>query len=168
MNVRTDLKAAENFPASKPNAQRPNADGPRTAGAAIQLAMEAVDLTALRPLSLDAMSPLSQARAVLALLINCYVHQIYSSKNAANLAARDPDFPWLWWEDFSDAQKLRRFRVENQVAIHRCLTTALELLAAQKKFAGALTKISGSQLAEEAGRRITMAAFVDSVELEEE
>jgi transposase len=122
----------------------------------------------LKPLSPDAASPLSQSRAVLALLVNCYVHQIYSSKNAANLAARDPDFPWLWWEDFPDAGMLRRFRTENHAAIHQCLTATLEMLAAQKKLAGALTKLSGPQFAEEASRRITMAAFVDSVELEEE
>lgn len=141
---------------------------PRTPGEVIQLAVDAVDNATLKPISPDAMSPLSQARAVLALLVNCYVHQIYSSRNAAALAARDPHFPWLWWEDFPDASSLRRFRQENHAAIHRCLTATLSMLAAQKKFAGALTKISGSQFGEEASRRITMAAFVGSVELEED
>lgn len=130
----------------------------------IQLAMDGLALKALSP---DVVSPLSQARAVLALLAQCYLRQIYSSKQIEVIAARDPDFPWLWWEDFPDAQALRRFRVENQAALHHCLTSVLEMTAVQKKFAGKLTKTSGPQFAEEASRRITMAAFVDSVELDE-
>ena len=90
----------------------------------------------------------------------------YSSESAATLAARDPDFPWLWWEDFPDARALRRFRAENHAALHDCLTAVLQWLAEQKKIAGELTKINGPQLAQEASRRITMAAFADSVELE--
>ena len=138
------------------------AASPQSASKLIQLAMD--DLT-LKPLSPEAVSPLSQARAVLALLVHCYILQIYSSKKIAALAARDPDFPWLWWENFPDAPALRRFRVENQTTIHRCLTRVMETIAVQKKFAGTLTRISSPQFAEEARRRITMAAFVDSVEL---
>ena len=153
-------------PQPNPGNFAPVANPPRTVGEAIQRAVDAVDHAALQPLSSAAMSPQSQSRAVLALLVNCYVHQIYSSRNAAALAARDPHFPWFWWEDFPDAAALRRFRQENQAAIHGCLTTALRLLAAQKHFAGALPKVNGPQFAEEASRRITMAAFVDSVELQ--
>ena len=168
MNGTTNIPSNAGFKVFNSGNQSQLENPPRTAGEAIQLAVDAVDYAALKPLSPDAMSPLSQARAVLALLVNCYVHQIYSSRNAAALAARDPHFPWLWWEDFPDASSLRRFRQENHAAIHRCLTAVLGMLAAQKKFAGALTKISSSQFAEEASRRITMAAFVDSVELVEE
>jgi hypothetical protein len=42
---------------------------------------------------------------------------------------------------------------------------ALRFLLEQKISAGALTKVDGPQLAEEAGRRIIMAAFADSLEL---
>lgn len=163
MNSMPGLPSKTNFESVHPVALRP-----RTAGEAIQLAVDAVENTALTPLSPNSLSPLSQARAVLALLVNCYAHQIYSSRNAAALAARDPDFPWLWWEDFPDATALRRFRTENHAAIHHSLTTALELLAVQKKSAGYPFKIRNPQFAAEADRRITMAAFVDSVELDEE
>lgn len=139
---------------------------PRTLSEAIQAAVDAIEDAALKPVSPDATSPVSQARTMLALLVNCYVHQVYSSESAATLAARDPDFPWLWWEDFPDARALRRFRAENHAALHDCLTAVLQWLAEQKKIAGELTKINGPQLAQEASRRITMAAFADSVELE--
>jgi hypothetical protein len=168
MNVTTNIPINPAFQVYDAGNQHRWDNPPRTAGEAIQLAVDAVDNLALKPLSAEAVSPLSQARAILALLVNCYVHQIYSSRNAAALAARDPHFPWLWWENFPDAAALKRFRLENHAAIHRCLTLALELLAAQKKFAGVLTRFSGAQFAEEASRRITMAAFVDSVELEED
>ena len=139
---------------------------PQTPGAVIQMAVDAIDNAVLKPLNPEATSPVTQARAVLALLVNCYAHQIYSSRNAATLAARDPDFLWFWWETFPDARALRRFREENFAAIHGCLTLSLQLLAEQKNFAGGLTKIKGSQFAEEASRRISMAAFVDSMELD--
>lgn len=168
MKSTTNIPVEQNIKGLNPDLSPRFSVPPRTAGEAIQLAIDAIGNLPLKPLSPAAVSPHSQARAVLALLLNCYVHQIYSSRNAAALAARDPDFPWLWWEDFPDATDLRRFRVENHAAIHRCLTAALEMVAAQKKVVGALTKINGAQFAEEASRRITMAAFVDSVESEEE
>ena len=136
----------------------------RTVAEAIQLVLATLDVKALKPLSPEATSPASQARALLVLLLNCYVHQIYSSKVAANLAARDPEFPWLWWENFPDARALRRFREENLTVLRACLTVVLRLLAEQKIMAGTLTKINAAQLAEEANRRITMAAFADAVE----
>ena len=166
MNVMSDNFAGGTFAAASPDGQTNASARPRTIGEAIQMAVDAIDPATLKPLSPDAASPASQSRAVLALLVNCYVHQTYSSKNAATLAARDPEFPWLWWEDFPDARALKRFREENAVAIHDCLAIVLGMLAEQKKIAGILTKINGPQLAREASRRITMAAFADSVELD--
>ena len=139
---------------------------PRTATVLVQLAVDAIDQTILKPPSPDAISPCSQARAVLGLLVNCYLHQIYSSRKAAELAAHDPEFPWFWWEDYPDAPVVRRFREENSVMIHQCLTNALHLMAEeQNKFAGTINKING-QHAREASRRITMASYVDSMELD--
>ena len=141
---------------------------PRTVEQAIQLAVDAIADAALTPLSADAAQPFAQARAVLALLAGCYAQQIYSAATAASRAAGDPDFPWLWWEALPDASALRRFRVENHAAINRCLVAALRFQVEQKISAGKLTRINGPQLAEEASRRIVMAAFADSMELDGE
>lgn len=138
---------------------------PRTMGQAIQAAIDRIEADGLlKPLSPGDVAPFAQTRAVLALLADCYARQVYSSSDAANLAARDPDFPWLWWEELPDAHVFSRFRVENHEAIHRCLVAALHFLVEQKFLAGALTKVNDPQLAKEASRRIVMAAFADSTE----
>ncbi len=136
-------------------------------GELIQQAVDSLDKSSLEPLSHDVASPMSQARALLALLVNCYAHGIYSSKAVAELATNDPQFPWFWWEPKPDAAALRRFREKNFKAIHSCLTAALQLSPADfnKKFAGVPTNVSATHVAEEASRRISMASFVDGVEL---
>jgi hypothetical protein len=141
---------------------------PCTIEQAIQAAVDTMADAALKPFSVDAAQPFAQARAVLALLARCYAQQIYSSAAAADLAAHDPEFPWPWWEALPDARALRRFRVENDAAIRRCLVAALRFQVEQKISAGLLTRINGPQLAEEASRRIVMAAFADSMELDGE
>lgn len=139
--------------------------GPRTLGRAIQAAIDRLEVEGLlKPLAPDDVAPFAQARAVLALLADCYARQVYRSSEVAMLAARDPDFPWLWWEELPDAHTLHRFCRENHAAIHRCLLAALYFLAEQKILAGAFTKIDGPQLTRETSRRITMAAFADSME----
>ena len=90
------------------------------------------------------------------------------SETAAALASRDADFPWPWCETLPDADALRRFRIENRGALHCCLMAALRFLMEEKISAGTLTRINRLQLAEEASRRIVMAAFVDSMELDGE
>ena len=107
----------------------------------IKAAADAIADGALKPLSLDAASPFAQARAVLALLAHCYAQQIYSSETVAALASRDADFPWPWCEALPDASALRRFRIENRGALHRCLMAALRFLMEEKISAGALTRI---------------------------
>ena len=70
-------------------------------------------------------------------------------------------------DEFPDARTLCRFRRENRESLHRCLTATLRFLVEQKVAAGIVTKMSEAQLAEEASRRIIMAMFVDSMDLEE-
>jgi hypothetical protein len=140
---------------------------PGTIGQAIQAAIDRIEEDgSLKPLSPNDAASFAQTRAVLALLAGCYARQVYSSTDASRMAACDLDFPWLWWEELPDARTLRRFRAENHEAIYRCLVAALHFLAEQKILSGALTKVNGPQLAEEASRRIVMAAFADSLELD--
>ena len=141
---------------------------PRTLRQAIQAAVDAIADGALKPLSADEAAPHAQTRALLALLADCYARQIYNSSAAARVAASDPDFSWPWWETLPDAGVLRRCRGENREAIHCGLVAALHFLLEQKISSGALTKINDPQLAKEASRRIIMAAFADSLELDRE
>jgi hypothetical protein len=138
---------------------------PLTLEQAIQAAVDAIADEALKPLSDDSSQPFAQARALLALMAGCYARQIYSSAAVADQAAHAPDFPWLWWEALPDAAALRRFRAENRAPLQRCLVAALRFQAEQRIFAGVLTRVNRPQLAEEAGRRIVMAAFADSMEI---
>lgn len=142
---------------------------PDTIGQAIQAAVDRIQQEgALKPFSPADVAPFAQTRAALTLLTDCYARQIYSSAAAAHQVARDPDFPWPWWEELPDANALRRFRAEHSREVQRCLMAALRFLTEQKILSGALTKIDGPQLAKEAGRRIVMAAFEDSMELDGE
>ena len=166
LDAETHIRATRTAP--RPVFQNNFTGAPRTLGQAIQAEADSIEDAALQPLATDAAKPLAQARAVLALNAHCYARQIYRSTEIANTAAQDPDFPWLWWEEFPNARAVRRFRVENRAAVHRCLVAALRFLVEQKISAGVLTKVDGPQLAKEAGRRIIMAAFADSLELDGE
>jgi hypothetical protein len=140
---------------------------PRTLGQTIAAAVAEIADGSLHPVSPDDVPPFAQARAVLAGLVNCYARQIYSATEAASLVAGDPDFAWPWWAELPDARVFRRFRGENCEAVHRCLVAALSFLVEEKILAGALNKVNRLQLAEEARRRLVMAAFTDSLEFDQ-
>ncbi len=152
--------------APKPCLQTGVTARPGTIGQVIQETVEEIMNDSFKPFSQNDSRPLAQARALLALLAECYAQQIYGSIAVARVAGRDPAFPWHWWEELPDARALRRFREAHRGEIHRCLVAGLRFQAVQKILAGALTKVDGRQIAEEAGRRITMAAFMDSLQLD--
>jgi len=133
---------------------------------AIQAAVDGIADGELCPLETGAGSSLEQSRAVLALLVNCYVHEIYGSADVASLMGGAPVFSDRWWEPLPDGHALRRFRSDNLRAIQHCLQAALRFRGEQKIRSGFVTKVNGAQPAEEARRRITMAAFADSMELD--
>lgn len=163
-NAGTQVRAARI--AAAPGFQNFVTAGARTLREAIQAAVQGMNDGSLKPLAGSAARPYAQARAMLVLLADCYARHIYSSTKVASLARQEPDF--LCWEELPDAHALRRFRVENRGVIHRCLMAALRFLVEQRILSGALTKVDGPQLVEEASRRIIMAAFADSTELDGE
>jgi len=139
---------------------------PRTLEQVVQATVCALADCSLKPLTPGDAGPFAQTRAVLALVIHCYARQIYGSADVAVIARHDLDYSRLGGEGFPDAQTVRRFRSENREVIHRGLMVALHFLVEQKISLGALTKVSDTQLAEEASRRIIMATFIDSLEPE--
>jgi len=106
------------------------------------------------------------SRTLLAMLAFCYARQIYGSADVAARLHRDASLYRLCGDEIPDATTLRRFRGANRGALQFCLKEALRCLVEQKIAAGFITKVNELQLAEEASRRITMAMFTDSLELD--
>jgi hypothetical protein len=81
----------------------------------------------------------------------------------SSLAASVAHFRQLSANEFPGAVVIRRFRRDNRQALRFCLTAVLCFLAEQKVLEGILTNVNKAHLAEEAGRRITMAIFIDTL-----
>jgi len=165
-DTRTDYRATRMAPRDVFGKGIP--DGPHTISQVIAAAVDAIEDESLEPLSPEDMPPFARARAVLGSLTLCYARQIYRSEDAACVVARDLSFLPFWGEEMPDARVLKRFRAENREAMHRCLTAALHFLVEQKISSGAVTRVNFPQVAEEANRRIIMAMFMDSMELDGE
>lgn len=134
---------------------------------AVQAAVHALDESTLRPVARRDAGLAFQPKPLLALLAYCYARQIYGSADIEDLLRRDVHFRELCHNEFPGALAIRRFRRDNREAVHLCLKAALHFLVEQKVEAGAVTRVSDVQLAEEARRRIIMALFIDSMELDE-
>jgi len=113
-------------------------------------------------------NPAFDGRTLLATLAFCYARQIYGSMEIAARLRRDPKLRRLCGDDVPDAATLRRFRSANRGALQFCLKAGLRCWAEQKIAEGWLTKVSEAHLAEEARRRVIMAMFTDSQELDDQ
>ena len=146
----------------------PSATSARSLAHAVEVAVRAVDDTRLVPVApLDAGLAL-QPRSLLALLAYSYAQQVYCSADIEAGLRRYPNFCQLCHGTFPDARSLRRCRRENRAALVLCLTAALRFVADQKVVQGVVTRINEPNLAEEANRRIIMAMFTDSMELDKD
>lgn len=141
---------------------------PRTLEQAVHQAAGEVQEQLLKPLTPGDTQALVQTRALLSLMSFCFARQIYGSADLSDIARRDTVIGGGGAEGFPEAQIVRRFREDNQAAVQSCLVAALRFLVGQKISLGALTKVSDAQLAEEANRRISMAALLDRMELDGE
>ena len=141
--------------------------GPRSLAQAVQASVRATDERTLCPVARHDAGLAFQRKTLLALLSYCYARQIYGSAHIEDDMARDAKFRQLCHDEFPDAGVLRRFRRENREAVRLCLTEALGFLAEQKVEEGLVTKVSPVHCAEEATRRMTMAMFIDSMELDD-
>ena len=142
------------------------ATGPHSLAQVVQASVRAVDERTLYPVARSDAGLAFQPKTLLALLSYCYARQIYGSAHIENDMACDGKFRQLCHDEFPDAGVLRRFRRENRETVRLCLAEALGFLAEQKVKAGVVTKVSPAHLAEEATRRVTMAMFIDSLELD--
>jgi hypothetical protein len=118
---------------------------------------------ALRLTSGSQPAPAADNRRLLAVLAWSYARELYSSAEIHSRLRRG-GAAGLWQGEVPEIADIGRFRTENRRALQSCLQVALRLMAAQKVAEGFVTRIDESHIAAEAGRRITMAGFIDSME----
>src|SRR5437868_5520814 len=106
------------------------------------------------------------SRLLLALLSCCYARQTYRSADVAAAVRNDVIFRQRCLGGSPDARTIRRFRRKNREALHACLMAGLRFLAEQKMAGGLISRICEKSLEDEARRRIIMAMFIDSMELD--
>ena len=141
---------------------------PRLVAGAVQAAVQSVDEGKLESVARLDTGQAIRPKLLLALLCFCYARQTYGSKEVLYWLRQEVNFRHFDPDEFPDALTLARFRRENREALHHCLRATLRFLGEQRMAAGLVTKVSEAQLAEEASRRIIMAMFIDSMELEAE
>ena len=105
-------------------------------------------------------------KVLLALLAFCYAREVYGSQRIAKSVARNRTFRGLCGSRLPDARAISEFRDHNRVALNRCLTAILRFLARGRIGAAALLPATEIFVADEAKRRIIMAACIDRLELE--
>ena len=107
-----------------------------------------------------------QPKSLLALLTFWYAQQVYGSTEIASRLRADLALRQLPEQEIPDARTLRRFRCANRDALDACLKRTLRYLAEEKIQQGFITHVSETHIAQEASRRIIMAMFTDSLELD--
>ena len=141
------------------------ASGRRSLTQAVRSAVRAIEEAALQRVARRDAGLAFEPRTLLALLSYCYARDIFGSAEIEDVLRRDANFRQICNNEFPGALVIRRFRRENREALHRCLTAALRLLAEgePKTVAG---EAAETAMAEDAGRRIMKAMFIDSMETE--
>jgi transposase len=133
---------------------------------AVEAAVRAVDKATLTRVAGQDAGPAFQPRALLALLTFWYARQVYASSEIASRVRADLRSRHVCDQAIPDARTLRRFRCENRNALDSCLKRVLWHLALEKISQGLITHASEASIAQEASRRIIMAMFTDSLELD--
>jgi hypothetical protein len=165
VSLGNDMRFAGRYTQS---ATQPQSRPPLSLAQAVELAVGHVDAASLEPAApIDTGQPFEPGK-VLALLTFCYARQLYSSRTIAAQLRRDFISLNINGNDLPDAAMLKRFRCVNRGALDFCLKSALLFLAEEKVRKGFVTHVKERYIIEEASRRIIMAMFTDSLEMEAE
>jgi hypothetical protein len=147
---------------------KPDNRPPRSLAQAVELAVGHVDAASLELVAPTDAGPAFEPPKVLALLTFCYARQLYSSRTIAAQLRRDFNSLRINGNPLPDAAMLKRFRCVNRGALDFCLKSALLFLAEEKVRQGFVTHVKERHIIQEASRRIVMAMFTDSLEMESE
>lgn len=107
-------------------------------------------------------------RTLLALLTYCYATDLFSASDVRRKILADDVLNGLFGRDVPDERQIRRFRKLNRSLLEHCLAAALVYLEFLKPRLEPACLRDGLLFADEAKRRILMAACLDSVEIEDE
>jgi len=129
-------------------------------------AAHSVDERRLIPVVLQDGRFIVQSKPLLALLTYCYSQQVYGSARICDRLGRDKKLQEFCDDELPNAGVLRTFRDSNRESVRCCLERVLCFSAAQKVAAGFVTRVDSRHLADEARRRVIMAAFLDSMQAE--
>lgn len=132
----------------------------------IQAGVQKIPDSQLHPLPVPARGPAFQPRILLAVLTFCYATQVYAASAIRRQMLQDPACRSVCQGEFPFPCEVRAFRHLNRAELEKCLTTALRFLEQQKFAARMTTPLDETLIAEEAKRRIIMAACLDSMELD--
>jgi hypothetical protein len=124
-----------------------------------------INETELRLSSEPGIEALFEARQLLAAVTYCYARRIFGSA-IMHLWVKDANLRQLCRNIAPSPELLTRFCRENRQSIELCLTMTLGLIAGERMAQGYVTHVNYPLIAEEARRRLVMAAFVDSAEAE--
>ena len=141
---------------------------PRSLEQAVEKAARALDENMLTPVAPVEAGLAFQPRTLVAVLAYSYARQIYRSADIEHSLRCDANFRQLGCGATPDARSLRRVRRENREALMVCLRDALLFVAEQKLAQGFVAKINRMNVLEEASRRIIMAMFTDSMEMDKD
>lgn len=131
---------------------------------AVQAAVQQIEEPRLRPIVATSASFAFQPRLLLAVLTYCYARQLYSGSEILKYLLQDEAFCRVCQSEFPNVHEIEAFRRQNRRIIECCLKAVLRFLAQQKVAAGFVTRLNETFIAEEAKRRMIMAAYMASLE----
>lgn len=132
----------------------------------VRNAVRGVVENTLRPVTRRDSGVAYHPRVLLALLTYCYARGIYGSLDIERIMRKDTVFRALCREEYPDARMLRCFRRENRAALQDCLSLVLRLSSPNGTASRAQDSWNAEQSAEEALRRLDMAACMDTLDME--
>jgi hypothetical protein len=122
----------------------------------------------LRPLAARVGGAAFQPKVLLAVLTYCYATEVWSASELGRRLLADPGCRAVLRGEFPTPREVRAFRQLNRQILERCVVAALRFLEQKEAQPdGALPPVD-RWLENEARRRILMAAYLDSMELDDD
>lgn len=109
-----------------------------------------------------------EPKILLAVLTFGYATEVYRAAEIHAQVLQDPACRQICGGEVPPACDIRTFRQLNRAVLEKCLTDALRFIEEQEADANMTAPPEETWVAEEAKRRILFAAFLDSMELDDD
>ena len=147
---------------------RCSAPGPVSVVEAVQSAVQNIPDVQLHPTGSRTNKLVFPPKALLAVLTYCYATDTFSAVEIGNRYRTNPACRSAGGSDFPEANELRAFRQSNRTVIEKCLVTVLRHVEHQKAESHLSAPPMEEWIADDARRRILLAACCDSMELDDD